>query len=282
MAAQTYNIGLDGVVSVPTPFALSGTAPFVRSTFTDSGTPYTVNDLAAFDGTTYFLITGAPAAIHGGRPHLHSAQRRGVDHRRRRKTYLGPTTGPLSPNQFPSAPRRSSSAARPTSPLSTAQHYYAIPNGQFTDTNTGNTYTLSGNTAVHEGNSYEIFSNLGLVHTSRCPAGRCTTSTSRSPTPARASGDIFSVFPVSGGGFTMPLRYTIAVAGGVVTVDGSPSRRPDGRAAHSPRSANALTGGYFTDPVTQISYTCVVDGSQVTFIDSNNTVYPFPAAGTAS
>ena len=40
-------------------------------------------------------------------------------------------------------------------------HYYAISNNQFTDTNTGNTYTLSGNTAVHAGNSYEIFSNLG-------------------------------------------------------------------------------------------------------------------------
>ena len=40
-------------------------------------------------------------------------------------------------------------------------HYYAITNGEFTDSNTGLTYTLSGNTAVNQGNSYEIFSNLG-------------------------------------------------------------------------------------------------------------------------
>ena len=38
-----------------------------------------------------------------------------------------------------------------------------------------------------------------------------------------------------------------------------------------------LTGGYFKDPVTNIVYTCVVDAGATTFIDSNNTVYPYPA-----
>ena len=46
-----------------------------------------------------------------------------------------------------------------------------------------------------------------------------------------ASGDIFNVFPVSSGRFTIPLRYTITVAGGVVTVNaitfaGGPTSSP--------------------------------------------------------
>ncbi len=97
-----------------------------------------------------------------------------------------------------------------------------------------------------------------------------------------ASGDIFNVFPVASGGFTMPLRYTITVAGGVVTVNaftftGGPTVVPTLTAVGS-----SLTGGYFIDPVTKITYTCVVDGALITFVDSNNTVYPFPAAGTTN
>ena len=45
-------------------------------------------------------------------------------------------------------------------------------------------------------------------------------------------------------------------------------------------AGGTLTGGYFKDPVTNIVYTCVVDAGVTTFIDSNNTVYPYPAPGT--
>ena len=44
----------------------------------------------------------------------------------------------------------------------------------------------------------------------------------------------------------------------------------------------SLTGGYFKDPVTNIVYTCVVDAGVVTFVDSNNAVYPYPATGTTN
>ena len=96
-------------------------------------------------------------------------------------------------------------------------------------------------------------------------------------TPA---GSIYQVFPVTGGAFTMPLRYTITVAGATVTV--AALTYPGGSAGVATLTAAAgkLTGGYFTDPVTGVTYTCVVDGTTVTFVDSNNTVYPYPAPGT--
>ena len=71
-----------------------------RSTFTDGAT-YTVNDIAAFDGTSYFRMTGTPAAVHRRPPHLHAAQRRASDRRRRRQDVpREPTRVALSPNQF--------------------------------------------------------------------------------------------------------------------------------------------------------------------------------------
>ena len=45
-------------------------------------------------------------------------------------------------------------------------------------------------------------------------------------------------------------------------------------------AGGSLTGGYFQDPVTQIVYTCVLNAGVVTFVDSNNTVYPCTAAGS--
>ena len=36
---NTFNIGLDGTVSVAAPLALSGSAPYTRSTFTDGARP---------------------------------------------------------------------------------------------------------------------------------------------------------------------------------------------------------------------------------------------------
>ena len=77
----TYNIGLDGTVSVPPPFALSGSSPYTRSTFTD-GVTYTVNDLAAFDGTKYYLISGSPAQFTSADAHLPASDGWGGDFRR--------------------------------------------------------------------------------------------------------------------------------------------------------------------------------------------------------
>ena len=37
-------------------------------------------------------------------------------------------------------------------------------------------------------------------------------------------------------------------------------------------SGGLLTGGYFDDPVTKITYTCLVDAGKVTFVDSNNAI----------
>lgn len=276
----TFHIGLDGVVSVPSPFALSGSAPYTRSKFTDGAT-YTVNDVAAFDGTSYFRMTGSPPQFTAAgrtytlRTDAVSIAAGGA------KTYLVKTTGTLSPNQFAFG-TQTIFVGRPGDVAAFDGHnYFAIANNQFTDTTTGTTFTLSGNTAVHEGDSYEIFSNLGAGAYFEVPGGSVYYLNVPVADTGSASGDIFSVFPVSGGQFTIPLRYTITAAGGVVTVDavtfaGGPTVVPTLTAV-----GNSLTGGFFVDPVTGISYTCVVDGTTVSFVDSNNATYPYPVPGTA-
>jgi len=278
---DTFNIGLDGVVTVPTPFTLSGSPPYTRATFTDGAT-YTVNDIAAFDGTNYFRMTGSPpqftvaARTYTLRTDAVSIAAGGA------KTYLVKSAGALSPNQFTFG-TQTIFLGRPTDLAAfDGQHYYAISNNQFTDTNTGNTFTLSGNTAVHEGNSYEIFSNLGAGAYFEIPGGPVYYVNIPVADTGSASGDIFTVFPVTGGGFNIPLRYKITVAGGVVTVDaftfsGGPSVVPTLTAV-----GTALTGGFFVDPITKITYTCVIDGTLVTFVDSSNIMYPFPAPGTTN
>lgn len=278
----TYGIGLDGVVFIPTPFALSGSAPFTRSTFTDGGTTYTVNDTAAFDGTTSFRTTGTPAQFTAG-SRTYTVRNDAVSIAAgAARTYLGPASGPLSPNQFTFGTQTMFLGRLTDVAAFDGHHYFAISNNQFTDTNTGNTFTLSGNTAVHEGNSYEIFSNLGAGAYFGIPNGPVYSINIPVADTGSASGDIFNVFPVTSGGFTIPLRYTITVAGGGVTINGITF-------AGGPTVVNtltavgaSLTGGFFIDPVTKISYTCVVDGGQVTFVDSSNVVYPFPAPGTAN
>ena len=183
------------------------------------------------------------------------------------------------PTSSRSGPGRSSSAAPSDVAAFDGSHYYAIANDEFTDTNTGHTYTLSGNTAVSEGNSYEIFSNLGQTAYFEVPGGPTYYVNIAVADYRNTEREIFSVFPISGGQFTMPLVYTITVAGSTVTVNavdvpGGPTVVPTLTA-----SAGALTGGYFQDPVTRSSYDCVVDGGVVTFVDSNNAVYPFPTSG---
>ena len=275
----TFNIGLDGIVYVPPPFTLSGSAPYTRSTFTD-GVTYTVNDIAAFDGINYYLISGTPGqfstvalkyTLRGDGVAISAGPV---------QTYIVNTTGPLSPNQFTFGTKtvffgRSSDVA-----AFDGRHYYAISSGQFTDSNTGLTYTLSGNTAVHEGNSYEIFSNLGQNPYFEVPGGSTYYVNIPVADFGSASGDIFSVFPVAGGQFTIPVVYTVTVSGASVTVNAVTFPGPTA-APNLTASAGSLTGGFFQDPVTNIVYTCVVDAGVVTFIDSNNSVYSYPAAGSS-
>ena len=276
---NAFRIGNDGVVSIPTPFGLSGSAPFTRSSFTDGAT-YTVNDIAAFDGTTYFRMTGTPAQFTaGGRTYTLRTDAVSIA-AGPAKIYLGPTSGALNPNQFTFG-TQTIFIGRPTDLAAfDGQHYYAIANNGFTDSNTGKKYTLSGNIAINEGNSYEIFSNLGAGAYFEIPGGPVYYVNIPVADTGLASGDIFNVFPVTSSGFTIPLRYTISVAAGVVTVSGSTFTGGPTVVSTLTAVGNSLTGGFFVDPVTKITYTCVVSGALIIFVDSANVVYQFPATGT--
>ncbi|MBS1854108.1 MAG: hypothetical protein JST11_01990 [Acidobacteria bacterium] len=279
--ASKFSVGLDGVAYVPQPFTLSGSAPYTKATFTDGAT-FTVNDIAAFDGTNYFLISGAPAQFKT--PALtYTLRTDGVSIAvGSGKTYIVNTTGPLTPNQFTFGTETIFFGRPGDLAAFDGVHYYAISNGQFTDSNTGHTYTLSGNTAVSQGNSYEIFSNLGQNPYFEVPGGPTYYVNVPVADTGSASGDIFRVFPVTSGQFTIPLAYTVTVTGSSATVNaativGGPAAAPTLTA-----SGGKLTGGHFQDPVTKIVYTCVVDGSSISFIDSNNAVYGVSTAGATN
>jgi hypothetical protein len=274
----TFNIGLDGTVSVPPPLSLSGSPPYTRATFTDGAT-YTVNDLAAFDGANYYLISGSPPQFTAG----------GITYALRTdgvaitagaaKTYIVNATGPLSPNQVTLGTRTLFFGRASDVAAFDGSHYYAIANNEFTDTHTGLTYTLSGNTAVSQGNSYEIYSNLGQTPYFEVPGGPIYYINIAVADSGTASGDIYSVFPVSGGQFTVPLVYTITVAGSTATVSAWTFAGPTVVATLT-AAAGTLTGGYFEDPATKIVYNCVAQGGAVTsIVDSNNAVYRYSATG---
>ena len=272
----TYQIGGDGTADLPATLPLTATTP---QTFTDGAATYTVNQPAAFDGTGYYLIGGTPAEFTAAGK-TWQLRTDGVSIAAGpAKTYIV-TTGAPQPNSFQFGPATTIFFGRPTDVAAfDGVNYYQIAHNSFTDSG-GNTYTLSGNTAVHQGNSYEIFSNLGQGDYFEVPGGSTyfvNVAVADTGTPA---GSIYQVFPVTGGAFAMPLRYTITVGGATVTV--AALTYPGGSAAVATLTAAAgkLTGGYFTDPVTGVTYTCVVDGTTVTFVDSNNTVYPYPAPGT--
>ncbi|MGA2501582.1 MAG: hypothetical protein ABSH20_27900, partial [Tepidisphaeraceae bacterium] len=279
--ATTFNIGLDGTVSVPPAISLSGSSPWTRSTFTDTVT-YTVNDTAAFDNTAYYLISGTPAQFTSATL-TYSLRTDGVAITAgAAKTYIVNTSGPLSPNEFTFG-TRTLFFGRPSDVAAfDGRHYYAISNGQFTDSNTGLTYTLSGNTAVNQGNSYEIFSNLGQGPYFEVPGGPTYYVNVAVADTGTPSGDIYSVFPISGGQFAVPLVYTVTVAGSVVTVASSTFTGGPTVVSTLTATGGSLTGGYFEDPVTKIVYNCVVDGATVSFVDSNNATFPYPAAGTTN
>ncbi len=151
-------------------------------------------------------------------------------------------------------------------------------NNQFTDTHTGKLYTLSANTAVSEGNSYEIYSNLGQGAYFEVPDGPTYYVNIAVADFGVAQGDIYSVFPISSGSFTILLLYTLSVTGTTVTIN-STTFGVATTVTTLAAAGGALTGGFFTDNVTGIVYTCVRQGQQVTFIDSNNAEYPLPLKG---
>ena len=69
------------------------------------------------------------------------------------------------------------------------------------------TYTLSGNTAVHAGNSYEIFSNLGQGAYFEVPGGPTYYVNVAVADTGTPNGNIYSVFPISAG--RSPFRWSI-------------------------------------------------------------------------
>jgi hypothetical protein len=266
-----YNIGIDGVVVV------SPTLKLAAGTFTDSGQTYTVNQTAAFDGTNYYpLSTGTPPVFTAA----------GITYQLRAdavavtvgagKTFFVNIGAPnLNQVKFGAATlfygRATDNAAFD------GTNYFAIVANEFTDS--GKTYTLSGNTAVCDGNSYEIYSNLGLGGYFEVPAGPTYYINVAVADFGSATGDIYSVFPITTGSFTIPLVYTLTVAGADVSVDSSTfgASTPITTLA---AAAGSLTGGFFTDPVTGIVYNCIRDGEQVAFVDSNNNLYVLPLGGT--
>ena len=278
--ASKFIIGSDGTASIAPPFALSGSAPFRRSTFTDGAASYTVNDVAAFDGTSYFRIDAVTAQFTDGAATF-ALRNDGVSIAAGpTRTHIVNTAGPVIPTQFTFGSRTIFfNRARDVAAFD-GTSYFEIANNQFTDTNTGLTWTLSGNTAVNAGNSYEIFSNLGEGGYFQVPGGPTYYVNIAVADTGSATGDIFNVFPISQNQFAIPLAYTITVAGSVATVNAFTFAAPTAVATLA-AAGGALTGGFFQDPITLITYTCVVDAGQVTFVDSSNATYRFPAAGTA-
>jgi hypothetical protein len=271
--ASTFNIGFDGTVSVAPLLSLS--AATTPPTFTDGATTYTVNALAAFDGTNYYPITGT--ALLGAFTTFaltYSLRTDGASIAAGPgKTYIVQPSGPLNTTQI-SFGSQTIYFGRPTDIAAfDGQHYYAIANNQFTDSNTGLTYTLSGNTAVNQGNSYEIYSNLGAGSYFEVPGGPTYYVNIAVADLNTASGDIYSVFPITANIFTIPLQYTVTVSGSEVTVASSTFGSSPVAVVTLTESGGQITGGSFVDPVTNISYLCLVDGATVSFIDSSNTIY---------
>ena len=266
---QSYDIGLDGTVSTETTFPLAG------GSFTDGAT-YETNLFAAFDGTTYYPMSGTPAAFTTP-SHTYTVRTDGVAFLAGpAKTYLAPSGAP-SPHAFAFG-TETISFGRPTDLAAfDGTEYYAIANNEFTDTNTGTTFTLSGNTAISGGSSYEIFSNLGATPYFEVPDGATYQVNLPVADTGSASGDLYNVFPVTSGSFTMPVKYELTASGSTASVQAVTF----GAAAVAVPSLTALggslTGGYFTDPVTAITYTVVVNGSEITVVDSSNTIYAFGA-----
>jgi len=278
--SNKFNIELDGTVSVAPPLALTAKPPpDPRSTFSDGSTSYTVNDIAAYDGSNYFLISGSPPQFSTTslKYTIRSdgvAIAAGVS-----QTYIVKTSGPLSPNQFTFGSKTISYGQASDHAAFDGRNYHAITNNQFTDSSTGLTYTISGNTAVNAGNSFEIFSNLGQTPYFEVPNGPTYYIGINVAETGSATGDVYNVFPISGGQFTIPLVYQFTITGSTVSVS---SFTLSGTISTLTANGGSLTGGYFVDPVTKITYNCVLDYPNITFADSNNAVYEYPAPSTTN
>ncbi len=269
--SDTFDIGLDGTVSTATTFSLS------NAQFTDGSTTYTTNLVAAFDGSAYYPMTGSPQAFTTP-AHTYTIRTDGVAFLAGpAKTYFAPS-GALSPNAFGFGTETISFGRPQDLAAFDGTNYYEIQNNEFTDS-TGATWTLSGDTAISGGNSYEIYSNLGTTPYFEVPGGATFQVSLPVADTGSASGDVYSVFPVSSGAFTMPVKYELTVSGDTVSVQSVTYGAAAVAVSTLTANSGSLTGGHFTDPVTGITYTVVVNGAVITVVDSSNTVVPFPQPG---
>jgi len=271
----SYVIGNDGVVSLPQPLAVAAFQ------FSDAGQTYTVKQNAAFAGDTYYLIStpapnSAPQFSAGGLTYQLRNDAGAITIGAGKRFLVN--SGPLSPNQLPLGSQTLFFGRATDNAAFDGTRYYPITQNQFTDTKTGKLYTLSANTAVCEGNSYEIYSNLGQGAYFEVPSGPTYYVNIAVADFGQAKGDIYSVFPVSGGSFTIPLLYTLTVSGTTVQVNSTTFGAATAVATLT-ALGGSLTGGSFTDEVTDIVYTCIRQGQQITFIDSNNNEYPLSLTG---
>ena len=155
--------------------------------------------------------------------HLHHAHRRRLHRRRPSKTYIVNPPARSAPTSSPSA-RRPSIFGRATD-IAAFDGAALLRDRQqpVHRHHTGLTYSISGNTAANQGNSYEIFSNLGAFLLHR--PGRRHLLRQRGRRGYRFSQRHYlSVFPISGGQFTMPLS----------TPSPSPAARSVSRPSHCP------------------------------------------------
>ena len=280
--ASTFNIGLNGTVSVAPPLTLS--AATTPPTFTDGATVYTVNALAAFDGTTYYPITGTALLGQFTTATLTYSLRTdgALDCRRPQQNLYRPAK--RSFEHHADLLRQPDHLLRPATDVAAfdGQNYFAIANNQFTDTNKNLTYTLSGNTAVNQGNNYEIYSNLGTGSYFEVPGVATYYVNILVADLNTADGNIYSVFPMTANIFTIPLQYTVTTSGNQVSVASSTFGASPVAVPTLTASGGQITGGQFVDPVTNISYVCLVDGATVSFIDSSNTIYLCQTSGSTN
>jgi hypothetical protein len=288
----TYNVGLDGTVSAGPLISLTG------STFTD-GNSYTVNALAASDGNSnYYLMTGATTnqfSPSSGLTYTVRSDGVAID-AGAAKTYILSTQ--LNTGQVSFGSVNITYGPTPDLAVFDGQSYYAISNNEFT-TATNDVFTISGNTAIHQGNSYELFGNFSQQPFYFQVPGSATYFVNIPVADTgSANGDMFSVFPITSGAFTVPVKYSFTVTGSNVTVSSitfsPPPTQPTSSSpptalpqpVSSPHPAQvplttlvaaggSLTGGFFVDPVTGITYNCANQAGQITFTDSNNAVFPY-------
>ena len=243
---------------LPATFPLSGSAPFTGATFTDGARPTRSTTSPPSTARRTSGCPGSPPQFTaGGR--TYTLRTDGVSIAAGpAKTYLGPTTGAAEPEPVHLRHRRRSSSAAPTDIAAfDGTHYYA---------------DREQPVHRHEYRAH-LHPRAATPRSTRATATRSSATSARAPyfevpggptyyvnipvaDTGTASGDIFTVFPVTRGRIHDPAASTRSPSPAAsATVDGSRyPRRPD-RSPRLPRPATSLTGGYFIDPVTGITYT---------------------------